>query len=146
MARARYEVVGHEAKDDHQRQPQHRGPVHPVPRVHPDRPGRPEQIRRRDRLRRAVGRVVLPDQWLGISPDDPGDGTDVPPGVEIATARAVVVTLDAGDDCFPDAGPLTDLGHGETGLAACFRQVFADAHGAPPLLYRTARRTGRGCR
>ena len=35
---------------------------------------------------------------------------------------------------------------GSASRATWARQVLADAHGAPPLLYRTARRTGRGCR
>jgi len=92
-----------------------------VPLADRDRPGRAEQIRRRDRARRVVGRVILGDQRPGISSDDPRDGADVPPGVEVAAARAVVVLLDAADDGFPDAGLLADLGHGKTGPAARLR-------------------------
>ena len=41
--------------------------------------------------------------------------------------------LDAPDDRLPDAGPLTDLRKGETGLAAGLRQGVTNAHAAPPL-------------
>src|SRR5258708_23099474 len=65
-------------------------------------------------------------------------------GVEIAAAGGVIVSLDAADDWFPDPGPLADLVNAETGLAARFRQGLADAHAAPPLLYRTACHSGHG--
>src|SRR5215471_15680732 len=57
----------------------------------------------------------------------------MPPSVKVTTTRGVVVALDAVDEGFPDAGPLADLGHGETGPATRVRQVCSDAHDAPPL-------------
>src|SRR5262249_23226026 len=86
------------------------------------------------------------DQRLGVGPDDLGDAADVPPGVEVATTGRVVVVLDAPDDRFPDTGPLADLGNGESGPVARFRQGFTDDHAAPPLLCRTAHRAGGGVR
>jgi hypothetical protein len=89
-----------------------------------------------------VDRVILADQRLRVGTEDMGDATDVPPGVEVATTRRIVVALDPLDDRFPDAGPLADLGDGETGVAACLRQGFPNAHArastgpprcAPPL-------------
>src|SRR5438046_1942946 len=81
-----------------------------------------------------AGRVIFADQRLRIGPDDLGDAANVAPGVEVATTRRVVIVLDAPDDRFPDAGPLTDLGDGETGLVTRFRQGFTDGHAAPPPL------------
>jgi hypothetical protein len=106
-----------------------------------DRDGRAEQIRGRGRLWPGVSGVIRGDQWPRIGSDGMSDGADVPPGVEVPAASAIVVVLDAADDGFPDAGLLADLGHGETGPAARFRQVFADAHAAPPPPDRIARRT-----
>jgi hypothetical protein len=82
-----------------------------------------------------MGGVVLPDQRLGVHPGDLGDGTDVAPGVEVASARGIVVVLDAADDCFRDAGPLADLGNSQTSLVAGLCQRFADAHTAPPDIH-----------
>src|SRR6266516_1234784 len=55
-----------------------------------------------------------------------------------------IVTLDAGDDRFPDAGLAADLGHGEIRPAPRFREGFADAHTVPPLRYRAPRCPDRG--
>ena len=132
--RAHDGVVGGKTKRGCQHQAQHHCPGPPVPPPVAGRPSRrPGQIRRHDRLRRGVRRVIFPDQRPRISPHSPGDSTNVPPGVEITAARGIVVMLDATDDCLPDPGPLADLGHAETGPATRLRQVFADAHGAPPL-------------
>src|SRR5262249_29697433 len=90
------------------------------------------------RVRRAMGRVVLLDQRLGIGPDDPRDRPDVPAGVEVTAARRVVIALDVLDQGLPDPGPLADLGDGKAGPAARLRQGLADAHGNAPPLDRTA--------
>jgi hypothetical protein len=71
-------VVGHQAKGGPPAPAPAPRPAHRVPRVDPDRLGRAGQIRRRDRLRRAVGRVVLGDQRPGIGLDRPGDGAMCP--------------------------------------------------------------------
>ncbi len=133
MARARKKVVRHETEPHHhQHHHQHCDPVQPAPLAYPDGRERIGHILR-DRLRPQPGRVVLPDQRLRISPDGPGDAPDIRPGVKVPTTRRVVVTLDLFDDRFPDAGPLANLGNGETGLAPRLREGFADAHSAPPL-------------
>jgi len=75
-----------------------------------------------------VQRVILPDERLGIGPHHPGNGADVTPSVKIAAAGGVVAALDAGDDCFPDAGPLTDLGNAEAGPLTGRGQEFTDRH------------------
>src|SRR5215469_4861147 len=93
-------------------------------------------------VRRTMGRVVLLDQRLGIGPDDPRDRADMPAGVEVATARRVVIVLDVIDQGLPDPGPLADLGDGKAGPATRLRQGLADAHGTTPPLDRTARRPG----
>ena len=79
-----------------------------------------------------AGLVVLPDQRLRISPDSPGDDADVPPGIRVAATCGVIITLDACDDHFPDAGLIADLGHGKTRLTSRFREGFADTHTVPP--------------
>src|SRR4030088_2906275 len=88
---------------------------------------------------RAVRLVILADQRPGVGAHDRRDTSDVSPGVEVAAAGGEVPLLDPADDGFPDAGPLTDLRHGETGLTARFRQRVTDAHAAPPLACRTCR-------
>src|SRR5215472_6798414 len=90
--------------------------------------------------RGTAGGVVLRDQRLGISPDGPRDGPDVPAGVEVTTASGVVIALDVLDERLPDTGPLAHFGDGEAGPAARLRQSLADAHGTAPSLDRTARR------
>jgi hypothetical protein len=120
----------HQQRQAGQRDAGHHGPVRPPP----GRPGQRDQLvdaGGRDRARGPVGGVELLDQRPGISRDDLGDAADMPPGVEVAAAHRVVVTLDAPDDRLPDTGPLADLGDGEAGLAARFRQGFADAHATP---------------
>ena len=67
-----------------------------------------------------------------IEPDHPCDAADVSPSVEITTAGREVAALDSPDDRLPDAGLLTDLRNGETGLAARLRQGITNAHAAPP--------------
>ena len=94
----------------------------------------------RQRLRRPADRVVLLDQRPGVGPDGLGDAADVPPRVEVAAAPGVVVALNPPDDRFPDPGPLTDLGNGETSSLARFRQSCTDQHAAPPQLSRPAYR------
>jgi hypothetical protein len=111
------------------RAPQDRSPAHPAPPAHPGRARRPGH--KTSRLREVSG-VVIADQRAGIRAHRLGDGTDMPPGVKIATTRGIVIALDATNDGLPDAGPLADLGHGQTGPAARSRQVFTDAHPAPP--------------
>jgi hypothetical protein len=81
-----------------------------------------------------MGRVVLADQLSGIEPDNPRNAPDMPPGIEVAAARGEIAALDPSDDRLPDAGSLTDLRNGETGLAARLRQGITNAHAAPPLL------------
>ena len=61
-------------------------------------------------------RVVLGEKGRRIDTDEAGEGTHVTACVEVAAAPGVVVALDPPDDRFPDPGPLTDLGNGETGL------------------------------
>ena len=92
------------------------------------------------RLRYLAGGVELPDQRLRVGPGRPGYGADVAPRVKVAAACGVVVVLDVADECFPDAGPLADLGNSKASLVACLCQCLADAHAAPPHMYRTARR------
>jgi len=75
------------------------------------RPLRPQKLSRRQ-FRRRMRRLVLADQRLRIGADGPGDGTNVPAGIEVTTAVARVTTLNAADDRFPDPGSLPDLGHG----------------------------------
>ncbi len=89
--------------------------------------------------------VVLQDQRLRISSDNPGDAADMATGVKIAAARRVVVVLDPGDDRFPDPGLLADLGNGETGLTSRLGEGFSDAHTAPPLRYAVRRRVAAHC-
>ena len=98
------------------------------------------QAYRRQHLRRPADRVVLLDQRPRVGPDGLGDAADVPPRVEVAAAPGVVVALDPPDDRFPDPGPLTDLGNGETGSLARFRQGCTNRHAAPPQLCRPAYR------
>ena len=78
--------------------------------------------------------VVLLDQRVRIEPDNPRDAPDMPSGVEIAATRGEIAALDPPDDRLPDAGSLTDLRNGETGLTARPRQGITNAHAAPPLL------------
>src|ERR1022692_4348056 len=135
-------LVRRETNDQRERQ-RHRGaPVGPAPFLHPDGRRWLEDIRGRDRPRRPVRLVVLPDQRLRIRSDDPGDAADVPAGIETPAAGRVLTALDAPDDCLPDAGPLADLRDGETCLAARCGQGITDAHAAPPLLCSTACRPG----
>jgi len=94
----------------------------------------------RQHLRRPTDRVVFLDQRPGVGPDGLGDATDVAPRVEVAAAPGVVVALNPPDDRFPDPGPLTDLGNGETGSLARSRQGCTDRHAAPPQLCRPAHR------
>jgi hypothetical protein len=79
--------------------------------------------------------VVFLDQRHRIDADGAGDAADVTAGVEVAAARGEVSLFDAADDRFPDPGPLADLGNGETGLTAGFRQGFTDAHAEPPAAF-----------
>jgi hypothetical protein len=104
--------------------------IMPVPDL--DRPRGLEHVGRAHRVRRPVVGVVLADQRGGVGADGAGDAADVAAGVEIAAAGGEVIVLDVPDDRFPDPGLLADLGNGETGLTACVRQGFTDAHAAPP--------------
>src|SRR5262249_57237695 len=72
------------------------------------------------------------DQGPGGGAARGGGGGVVPGGVEAAAAPAVVVVFDRADQGFPDAGPLADLAHRQAGPVARLRQVFANAHAAPP--------------
>src|SRR4029453_15491610 len=83
-------------------------PAQPEPPAFPDRRDRLGPVVRA-RPRRQLGRVVLPDQWLRVGPDGLRDAADVPPDIKVAATRRVIVTLDAGDDRFPDAGLAADL-------------------------------------
>ena len=87
-------------------------------------------------------RVILVNQFLGLSSDRPGNTADMAPGVEVATACGEITAFDPPDNRLSNAGPLTDLRNGETGLAASLRQGITDAHAAPPLRYGTACRPG----
>ena len=116
---------GRHPEDQHERRP-----------AVPVRAGAVEQLveaGRGDRLAVPVGAVVLLDQRAGLGPDDLGDVADVPPGVEVAAGRRVVIGLDAADDQRPDPGLLADLGHAEAGPATGLRQGLADAHATPPV-------------
>ena len=99
-----------------------------------------EDVGERQRRRHATGGVVLPDQRVGVSPGDLGDAADVPPDVKVASAPGIVVSLDVADDCFPDAGPLADLGNTQASPVTCLCQRFADAHTALPHIRHTAHR------
>ena len=120
--------------DDHQQGQDHGdAPVQRAPFLDPQRGGRLEHVGRPHRFRGAVRLVVLADERNRIDADHRRNAPDVPPGVEVAAAGREVVLLDAPDDGFPDPGPVCDLRHGETSLAACLRQGVTDAHAAPPL-------------
>src|ERR1019366_4844491 len=146
--RAFHQVVDPQADNRQQDHGQRQAPVEPAPLPELDRRGRLENVCRRNRLRRALGRVVLPDQRLRVDAGRACNAAKMAPCVEVAAARRIVATLDAPDNCLPDAGPLTDLRGGETGLTACLRQGVTNAHAAPPLLSRATCRPGcrHGCR
>ena len=78
-----------------------------------------EDVGECQRLRYLVGGVELPDQRLRGGPGRLGYGADVAPRVKVAAACGVVVVLDVADECFPDAGPLADLGNSKVNLVAC---------------------------
>jgi hypothetical protein len=117
--------------------PRHRRQDRPAPRRSLGRRGQQLfQAYCRQHVRRPANRVVLLDQRPRVGPDGLGDAADVPPRVEVAAAPGVVVALDPPDDRFPDPGPLTDLGNGETGSLARFRHDCTYRHSAPPHLCR----------
>jgi len=101
-------------------------------------PGVPRHRHGRERLGNPIGerprpgRIVGPDQRLRISPDSRGDGPDVPAGVKITPTGRVIITLNIGDDRFPDAGLPADLGYAEPSPAPRIREDSANAHTAPP--------------
>ncbi len=104
-----------------------------------------EDVGECQRLRYLAGGVELPDQRLRGGPGRLGYGADVAPRVKVAAACGIVVVLDVADECFPDAGPLADLGNSKASLVACLCQCLADTHAAPPhmcIAPRAARITG----
>ena len=135
--RGPHELVPDEPERDHDgRHAEHQHEPGPAVPRRPLRHGLVEQLveaGRGDRPGGPVGPVVLLDQRLGVSPDDLGDVTDVPPGVEVAAACRVVIGLDTADDQRPDPGLLADLRNAESCLVTGLRQGLADAHAAPPL-------------
>ncbi len=133
MARAEEaEADDAEYRDNADRQ--HHAPVSAPPLSQLDRRERLEHIGGGDRLRRRLGRVVLPDQFFRVKPDRAGDAPDVPARVEVTAAGRVVPPLDPADDRLPDARPLANLRDGETGLTARARQGVTDAHATPPSI------------
>ena len=116
-------------------QTRHRGQGRPPPPRSLGRRGQQFlQADCRQDVGRPADRVVLLDQRRWVGPHGLGDAADVPPRVEVAAAPGVVVAFDPPDDRFPDPGLLTDLGNGETGSLARFRQGRTDGHAAPPQL------------
>jgi hypothetical protein len=89
-----------------------------------------------------MGRVIFANQWFRLNSDCPGNTADMATGIEVTTARGEITAFDAPDNRLPNAGSLTDLRNGETGLAASLRQSVTDAHAAPPLRCGTAYRPG----
>jgi hypothetical protein len=141
LPRSRDKEIQPETERHHQRQRERQGPARLAPSRSLGRRGQQLlQAYCRQHLRRPADRVVLLDQRPGVGPDGLGDATNVPPRVEIAAAPGVVVALDPPDDRFPYPGPLTDLGNGDTGSLARFRQGCTDRHTAPPQLCRPAYR------
>lgn len=152
MTRAGQQAVRREPERQQEcRQDRHRQRLRLVRPVPPARCGRcarhdgcgrgvVEDVGECQRLRYLAGGVEPPDQRLRGGPGRLGYGADVAPRVKVAAACGVVVVLDVADECFPDAGPLADLGNGKASLVACLCQCLADAHAAPPHMYRTARR------
>src|SRR4029077_20756059 len=90
----------------------------------------------------AAGRIVPPDERLGINAYGPGHGADVSPGAEVRAERRIVVPLDVPDDGLADAGLLTDLGDAEAGLAPGLRQRLADGHRLSPRSRRSCGENG----
>jgi hypothetical protein len=58
----------------------------PAPLLEPDGRERLEDVRRRDRLRRRLGRVVLPDEFFRVQPDRAGNAADVTACIEVTAA------------------------------------------------------------
>ena len=129
-----HEPVHPIAEDQREDQDHQHAPVGPAPLVQLDRGRWLKDLGRGDLLLHAVSRVVLMDKLVGIESDNPRDAPDMSPGVEVAATRGEIVALYSPDDRLPDAGSLTDLRNGETGLAARLRQGITNAHAAPPLL------------
>ena len=129
-----HEPVHPIAEDQRKDQNHQHAPVGPAPLVQLDRGRWLKDFRRRDLLLNAVCRVVLMDEFIWVEPDNPLNAPDMSPGVEVAATRGEIVALDSPDDRLPDAGSLTDLRNGETGLAARLRQGITNAHATPPLL------------
>jgi hypothetical protein len=100
---ARYHFVTGESQGSRKRKDQHRRPGRPSPFPDLERRDRLEELRGRGRSQPAVSRVVPGQQRPRIGTDGPGDGMDVPPDVEIASAQRVVVTLYAA--CLRRSGP-----------------------------------------
>jgi len=120
MTRAGQQAVGHEP-ERHQECRQDRQRLRLVRPVPPARCGR---CARHDECGRGVVEDVsecqrLPDQRLRGVPGRLGYGADVAPRVKVAAACGVVVVFDIADECFPNAGPLADLGNGKASLVAC---------------------------
>jgi hypothetical protein len=116
-------------------QSRHRRPGRPTPTRSLGRRGQQLlQAYPRQHLRRPADRVVFLDQRPGVGPYGLSDAADVPPRVEVAATPGIVVALDPPDDRFPNPGPVTDLGKGETGSLARVRQVCTNRHAAPPQL------------
>src|ERR1700735_2144353 len=134
----------HQADYQGERQRHGDAPVGPVPFLDLDRSGHLEHLGGRDRLRRSLGRVIFVHERLRVRANGPGNAADMAPGIEVPAARGVVAALDPPNDRLPDAGPLTHLRKGETGLAASLCQGVTDTHDAPPLLRHTVPPGGAG--
>ena len=132
FARSGHELVDGEAEDGQDQHGEQPRPPDPAPLALPQRDARLEHLGRRDLRRGPPPFVELLDQRGGIGAHRLGDGPDMAPRVEVTAAGRVVVLLDAPDDVLPDPGALTDLGHGEPGMAAGRRQRRADAQARLP--------------
>ena len=77
-----------------------------------------EDVGECQRLRYLAGAVELPNQRLRGGPRRLGYRADVAPRVKVAATCGIVVILDVADECFPNAGPLADLGNSKASLMA----------------------------
>ena len=131
---SRHEVIGDQASERREDGQQRNAPapVRPAALAGPEGGGWPGPAGSGTGRRQAVAGVVLPDQRLGVGAHGAGDGADVPACVEVCAAGGEVIRFDSADDPLPDAGPLADLGSGETSLAPRRCQDRTDAHATPP--------------
>ena len=63
--------------------------------------------------------VVQVEELLGVQAEDPSEGAQVTPGVEVAAAGLEVVDLDALEDVRPDPGALAEHVDAQPGTVAC---------------------------